>query len=469
MRICVQDRPLNLNNLVFDSDTSLCINFIAENGCDSIHCLELIYADTSFEEFTEIICFGETYIFNGIPLETDTAFCLIYPNSSGCDSIICINLTVIDHATQFNDQFCQGDTYLFNGQELVQEGIYFDTLTAIDGCDSLIILNLQLSPDPEPNFNIDGNFCIDDVVTISGDPSNSYFWQTGQTTSTISVTDPGTYITTITNTFNCQMITQVTIPNASDLEIFFSVQNPLCGDETGTIVIDSIAGGDSPYLYSINDLPFQSQNQFENLSPGNYQILVEDLNGCQSIEDISIAETQSLFVNLGEDQTLNLGQIFEVNIETNAINPTIQWSPQEGISCDTCLLTILQPTEPTTYTITLIDQNGCTATDELQINLTETIGVFVPNVFSPNEDTFNDYLTIYTDNSIESVLTFRVFNRWGGIVFEEFNFLPNEPSIGWNGKFDGQEVNSGIYLYLVEVLRFDGQKELFKGDVLLIR
>ncbi|MFT4760565.1 MAG: hypothetical protein ACI9XO_002239 [Paraglaciecola sp.] len=63
----------------------------------------------------------------------------------------------------------------------------------------------------------------------------------------------------------------------------------------------------------------------------------------------------------------------------------------------------------------------------------------------------------------------KIFNRWGAVLFETSDISPNDLNAGWNGEFNGEVLDAGIYVYFVEVLWVDGMKEILKGDVLLIK
>ncbi|HZV70897.1 MAG TPA: gliding motility-associated C-terminal domain-containing protein [Saprospiraceae bacterium] len=94
---------------------------------------------------------------------------------------------------------------------------------------------------------------------------------------------------------------------------------------------------------------------------------------------------------------------------------------------------------------------------------------FIPDVFSPGDDGINDIFFIQSNVAITEVSTFRIFDRWGNLLFEDQNFLPNDPAHGWDGKFSGKMVNPGVYLYWAEVKRSDGEVIRKSGDVTVIR
>jgi gliding motility-associated-like protein len=91
-------------------------------------------------------------------------------------------------------------------------------------------------------------------------------------------------------------------------------------------------------------------------------------------------------------------------------------------------------------------------------------------VFSPNNDGLNDIFFISgNEKQITKIKRFMVFNRWGEALYEAIDFLPNDPSKGWDGCFKNETMNPGVFVYFAEVEYIDGWVETFKGDVTLIR
>ena len=76
---------------------------------------------------------------------------------------------------------------------------------------------------------------------------------------------------------------------------------------------------------------------------------------------------------------------------------------------------------------------------------------------------------IYTGKGIEKVNMFRVFTRWGELVHEASDFVAGDFKDGWNGSFKGNMMNPGVYVYFAEIEFTDGTKEIFRGDVTLMR
>jgi gliding motility-associated-like protein len=111
----------------------------------------------------------------------------------------------------------------------------------------------------------------------------------------------------------------------------------------------------------------------------------------------------------------------------------------------------------------------CKAADNVFVTVSKERKVFIPNAITPNGDGANDGLLIFGGLGIREVKSFRVFTRTGSLVFEQSGFQPNDPAHAWPGDFNGQPLNSGVYVYLVEIEFLDGLTEIFKGDVTLLR
>ena len=114
------------------------------------------------------------------------------------------------------------------------------------------------------------------------------------------------------------------------------------------------------------------------------------------------------------------------------------------------------------------DTDGCKAVDSILITVEFTPKVYVPNVFSPNNDGLNDTFYLFGDG-IAEVKILRIFDRWGEKVFEKANFPANEPLYGWDGYFKGKPMNSDVYAYYATINFLDGSEKIVKGDVTLLR
>ena len=172
-------------------------------------------------------------------------------------------------------------------------------------------------------------------------------------------------------------------------------------------------------------------------------------------------------IEFGESHTFQ--PIFSIN--ENQIT-SFDWIPNDGFDCTNCPNPTTTPSFSNTYALTVTNSIGCTATANTQINLLNgpASSVYLPNVFSPNNDGINDILSVYGSPSIATVNALEVYDRWGNQLFAQRDFLPNNPSIGWDGRIhNGEFALPATYLIKVTVTFFDGQQLDFFKDVFLIR
>lgn len=92
-----------------------------------------------------------------------------------------------------------------------------------------------------------------------------------------------------------------------------------------------------------------------------------------------------------------------------------------------------------------------------------TEGFHVPSAFSPNNDGQNDFLQVFVGADIFS-FRLLIYNRWGEVMFESQN-----PTIVWDGSFNGSALNAGVYTYTVELTYTDLTQETRYGNITLIK
>ena len=285
----------------------------------------------------------------------------------------------------------------------------------------------------------------------------------------------GIYQLTVTDEFGCSDSVEIELTAPAPIELGLEVSAPPCqGDLLGNIEVLGITGGTPNYVYAINGMPFGANSSFSNLISGEeYLISVQDANGCTADTIAYLPEATPLTVDLGPDTTILLEDIIQLealtNISTDQID-SVFWRTAAEISCtdDQCLAIFIGPRNSLTVEVMVIDHNGCIATDEIVISVDRNLKVYVPNVFSPNGDGHNDTFNVYAGAQVRIVKSFSVFSRWGEEVFLATNLPPNE-ELGWDGTYEQQPLNSGVYVWMAEVELMDGTIELLKGDVTLLR
>ena len=125
------------------------------------------------------------------------------------------------------------------------------------------------------------------------------------------------------------------------------------------------------------------------------------------------------------------------------------------------------PEESGTYPVTLIASNefGCNDTISYQLEVSSETLLFVPNTFTPDGDEFNQNWVVQISEI--DIYDFRItlFNRWGELIWESF-----DPSMGWDGTFNGKIIQAGAYAWVAKVKSpYNDDKKVFTGSVSIIK
>lgn len=444
---------------------------IARPGlCDSLVNLSLSVLPVAETDLSAIICPGESVMVGENTYTEPGSYVDTLLATSGCDSIVRLNLSVQEEVvTEQVIALCPGEDFM--GLTPAADTVLVDTLAATSGCDSISIISLRVSELNDFAIAGDTAICPGVSTTLSAGEFASYRWSTGATGSSIQVTTAGLYQVTVTDILGCtaEAAAEVTV---QDLTATVTSFPPLCpGEETGRIEITDVTGTNGPFSYSVNGAEFQDEPVFGGLESGNYQVEVRDLRGCTFEESLTLKEPDPLDLSISPEDppVLRLGDSLQLNASVSQPLDSVRWAPSAGLSCIDCLAPLAFPSRTTTFDLTVIDGRGCQATASIRLEVDDSRPVFVPNAFSPNGDGVNDRFVIYGNQTIRQIDRLLVFDRWGGQVFETGPIAPNDESAGWDGTRNGQESAVGVYVFFAELTFQDGQTEILKGEVLLIR
>ncbi|MCB0543330.1 MAG: gliding motility-associated C-terminal domain-containing protein [Saprospiraceae bacterium] len=286
----------------------------------------------------------------------------------------------------------------------------------------------------------------------------------------------GLYTLTVTNQINGCSSTdsvEVTEPRIPDNAAMYIRHISCYGNKDGLLRVDSVMNGQEPYVYSLDGKAFNVDPTIRYLEPGDHNLTIQGANGCEWDTTFTMLEPAELLVVLDPDTTLHLGQSFEVWNDANVNYPdrvkqtTVTPPELDSLLCIGC---VFVPDHSFRYRVTIVDSNGCRATDDRLIVVNKERYVYVPNVFHPDSDSDgNDYFTIYGGEDVDRVLYLRVYNRWGKPVFENRDFQPNDLFSGWDGRISGDQAIPEVFVYETEILFKDGETVLYRGDVTLVR
>jgi hypothetical protein len=259
------------------------------------------------------------------------------------------------------------------------------------------------------------------------------------------------------------------------LGITFSTEAPACfGQSNGSIILTDVQGGAGPFAISVNEMVVQVTDVFPvtlgGLESGLQIIGVEDANGCLSDAEAEVPTPAELIVDLGLDTTIHLGEsvVLQANVNTTPL-ASFTWSSAQYLNTTDSLVVISTPLNSIRYTVEVTDTAGCRDSDDILVIVKQDKRVFIPNILQPTSDNFNNMVTVFGGAEVTLVRSMQIYDRWGELVFENRNFLPNDPQSGWNGQAKGEYVNPGVFVYVVEVAYINGETEILSGDITVTR
>ena len=415
----------------------------SEYGCDSIVELHLfvypIYEDTIYRR----ICYGDTYSDENFNVSTQGTYQVSYRTANNCDSTITLILETVYYNDTIFETTCQGLDYDFYGTNLTQTGTYTHTLNSVEGCDSIITLNLIVN-----NPYKDSVY----AVICEGETYTNYGF---------NETEQGRYERLFTTVGGCDSI---------------KVLNLQVNNSYNDTISARICSGE---IY--NDFGFSVD------APGFHTRQYHTIYGCDSIVTLNLSVTDKITDTIkaviceGETYTEN-------NFNASQTGEYVR-ELQTMYGCDSIIVLSLNvapvyqdtiykiikdgevydkngffETEQGIYAQYLSTEYGCDSIVVLSLEVDRDAKVFIPNAFTPT-DRFNRLFTIYSENETVVIDEVKILNRYGGIVFET-----TKPDEFWDGKYKGEYVQQGTYIYMVTYhsIHTPDKQHVLKGTVMVI-
>lgn len=300
----------------------------------------------------------------------------------------------------------------------------------------------------------------------------SYLWNTQAREPKLADLAAGSYAVTVTNNLGCKDSARFVLEEPTAIEVSFAVKNIDCigGPASGRLNINTVSGGSGNYQYAIDGNKFASDPELNYIPEGQYILKVKDSRGCLGEFPFELEGPPDVKVDIPDTLSVKLGEQLNVTPVTNIADVEFMWSENHQVVSTSSTLD-LEPPLTTAYTLQVFDPvSGCSAFDTLEVRVDQTRRVYIPNVFSPNEDGYNERFGIYGDLDVEKINQLEIFDRYGNLVFRRGEHLANQIDDGWDGTRQNQvPAQEGVYIYVAQITFIDGKVEVFKGDVLLMR
>jgi gliding motility-associated-like protein len=346
-------------------------------------------------------------------------------------------------------------------------------------CPSESTVKVPVWPVPKLNVIADQAICLGDSIklnTAPPDPKVVYVWTTAAGAFVSNAAQPTvkpftatTYKLSAEGVNICKVEKSVTITVASasidlgpDRQTCAGVAIPLTATVTGT------QGGTFTWLPgNLNGNPVTVTPT----QPTTYSALYAygPNNTCFAVDTVklSIAAPANIvsFTASPEGSLICLGSPITIRVVTIPVTATLAWT-ENGVLLPALTqdsVRIVPSTDGSvTIGVTASNTAGCIDTASVTYQVKRCFEM--PNAFSPNGDNINNTFGPLFFGAETTVVSFKIFNRWGEKVFDGSAGKPS-----WDGKVDGKEAPSDVFAYQIIVRYTNGQEEERKGQVTLLR
>ncbi|MEQ1743817.1 MAG: T9SS type B sorting domain-containing protein [Saprospiraceae bacterium] len=395
------------------------------NGCDSTLALNLVVAPLPEKTASFALCPGDSVYVGDTWLTGAGVYAVrVSANGGGCDTVFRVSIS--ETPAVFNSQtitICAGDSVAVFGQWVAAPAVLSQTFASAAGCDSVQEIRVLVAPLPEKTVSF--ALCPGDSVRV-GDT-----WLTGAGTYAVRISAIGG---------DCDTVCRVAV---SELPANF---------QTDTL---TLCPGDSVWI----------NNQWVG-EASELTLTLVGANGCDSMHTLSIQVPGAPPPPALGDTTLRRGQNLTLDLALDPAEWSVQWFPSAIFSCDTCPRTVVRPVAAATAVeVVYTNRAGCAFSHRFLIVLKKMPDLYVPNIFSPNDDGSNDHWTVIAPPEIGTLEEVSVWSRWGELLA----LWHGVARVDWDGTFRGAPLDAGVFVYSIRYRDVDGEMQEQKGDVTLVR
>ncbi len=329
---------------------------------------------------------------------------------------------------------------------------------------------------PNPDVFIGGNrfICQFDTIHIHASVHPAWFygytysWSPGTyldntNTANVVYTAGSTqkYILTVTTSAGCVGQDSANlIANPGN----FAIASPdvsLCPHDSAQLTITGASGGSFRWYPSLYLSDSASATPWVHpISSTNYAVVATSAAGCRDTAHIQVTVYPNAIIFLGDSVTIYPGESFQFSPFTNCSN--FSWFPPTGLSNPNISNPVATPTIDSRYIVYGITTNGCKASDSISVHVSAESVLALPNAFTPGNGVNNHFSIIKRGEA--NLNYFRVYNRWGNLVFETKNIEE-----GWDGSYKGKPQPEDVYVYDIQAVTSTGVLFSKHGNVTLLK
>jgi gliding motility-associated-like protein len=343
-----------------------------------------------------------------------------------------------------------------------------------NGCFDTLDKEITIFPLPTISAGLDTIICPGDPAQLFGSGGVSYVWTPTNQLSCANCQSPVAsptvntrYIVTGTDQYGCK--------NNDSVEVKMQYVTTSKPGDGGEICDDSTfqlsASGAQRYEWKPTESLHDSKVANPLATPHVttiYTVTAWEGSCPPDSHKVRVVVHPKPIVDAGSDETIVAGAQVMLNATGSNI-VSYQWSPPSTLSCEICTNPMASPKVTTKYKVLATSNRGCKSVDTVTVHvICDNSQLFIPNYFSPNGDGNND--AFYPrGEGLKIITVFKVYNRWGALLFERNNIGLNDASSAWDGTYKSAQLSPDVFVYLIQGICESGETLTWKGDVTLSR
>ncbi|MGB0524739.1 MAG: gliding motility-associated C-terminal domain-containing protein [Flammeovirgaceae bacterium] len=351
-------------------------------------------------------------------------------------------------------------------------GVY--TVYMIDsvGCRTQLNVELEsITPAKIDGVSIKNATCNDanGRIAVASTGGNTVYYSLDgvnfQTSNQFNDLGAAVYQVTIKDENECTDSREVALTSsAPPLIQHIQVEQATCEQANGQVTIEA-SGGEGELSYSLDGITYQESSIFNGLNAGTYLIYVQDVDHCVTEGSIFIAGSpqvhiQELFITPAVCGAANA----QLDIRTQGGTGLLSYKLNDLEQTDSIFLQLLSGN----YILSVTDEKNCQASRLVSIE-EGNCSIYIPNAFSPNGDGINDEFRIKIPDDFNGQINYiTIYNRWGQAIYGLTNASAFDAL--WDGNsHKGEKLSPGVYTYIFEIELRNGDKEVYRGAIVVLR
>lgn len=223
-----------------------------------------------------------------------------------------------------------------------------------------------------------------------------------------------------------------------------------------------LSGADQIFWYKDNVvIPGAGGTRYEVKESGGYHAMLSK-EGCTVTTEVQKIVIESPRPGMAYPVLYTVANE-PVPLQARTFGQTTIWSPGNSLTAANSATPVFSGSTDQLYTIQINTAAGCVTVDTQAVKIVKEMNILVPTAFTPNKDGKNDVLRPALFGMRE-LLYFRVYNRWGQLLFET-----HTPNQGWDGTINGKKQGNQTVVWVAEAMGQDGKRYVRKGTSVCIQ